>query len=56
MPDTSTVVGFVGFCEKVRERIRGGEREEGDREMVLWRCSRHGVRSGWRVCGFFRCS
>ena len=43
MPDTPTVVAFVGFCEQVRERIRGGE---GDRETVLWRCSRHGVRSG----------
>jgi hypothetical protein len=24
MPDTPAIVGFVGFCEKVRERIRGG--------------------------------
>jgi hypothetical protein len=30
MPDTPVIVGFVGFCEKVLERIHGGEREEGD--------------------------
>jgi hypothetical protein len=35
MPDTPAIVGFVGFCEKVWERICGGEREEGDREIVL---------------------
>jgi hypothetical protein len=34
MLDTPDIVGFVGFCEKVCERIPGGEREEGDREMV----------------------
>jgi hypothetical protein len=38
------VVGFVGLYEKVLERIHGGGWEEGDREMVLWRCSRHDVR------------
>jgi hypothetical protein len=28
MPDTPAIVGFVGFCEKVRERIHGGGWEE----------------------------
>jgi hypothetical protein len=37
MLDTAAIVGFVGFCEKVWERIPWGQREEGDREMVLWR-------------------
>jgi hypothetical protein len=32
MPDTATIVGFVGFCENVCERILGGEREEGIRK------------------------
>jgi hypothetical protein len=45
MPDTPDIVGFVGFCEKVWERILGGV-GGGDNEMVLWRCSRHGVRLG----------
>jgi hypothetical protein len=45
MPETSRIVGFVGFCEKVCERIPRGEWEEGVREMVLWRYSRHGARS-----------
>jgi hypothetical protein len=46
MPDTLAIVGFVGFCEKVWERIPQGQWEEGDREMVLCRPSRHGVKSG----------
>jgi hypothetical protein len=29
MPDTLPIVGFVGFCEKVWERMHGGEWEEG---------------------------
>jgi len=35
MLDTPAIVGFVGFWEKVWERIYGGGREEGDREIVL---------------------
>jgi hypothetical protein len=46
MLDTPAIVGFVGLFEKVSERIHGGEWEEKNREMVLWRCSRPGVRSG----------
>jgi hypothetical protein len=46
MPDTPAIVGFVGFCEKVGERIHGGEWEEGDKEMVPCRYSRPIVRPG----------
>jgi hypothetical protein len=46
MPDTLAIVGFVGLYEKVLERMHGGEWEEGVREVVLWRFSRHGVSSG----------
>jgi hypothetical protein len=42
MPDTPAIVGFVGLYEKVRERIHGAGGATGD--VVLWRCSRHGVR------------
>jgi hypothetical protein len=50
MLDTPAIVGFVGLYEKVRERIYGEVciAGRGDREMVLWRCARHGVRSGQR--------
>jgi hypothetical protein len=37
MLETVAIVGFVGSCEKVWERIPQGQWEEGDREMVLWR-------------------
>jgi hypothetical protein len=46
MLDTPAIVGFVGSCEKVWERVPRGHWEEGVREMVLWRCSRYGARSG----------
>jgi hypothetical protein len=42
------MVGFVGFCEKVLERIPRGDWEE-NREMVLWRSSRQNARGGLRV-------
>jgi hypothetical protein len=31
--NTPTIVGFVGFCEKVWERILGGDWEEGIRRL-----------------------
>jgi hypothetical protein len=44
-----TYAGYSGY-RRVRRVIREGMREDipgrGDREMVLWRCSRHGVRQG----------
>jgi hypothetical protein len=34
MPDTPAIVGFVGFVRRCEEDT-WGEREEGDREIVL---------------------
>ena len=57
MPDTPATVGFVGFREKVGERVLGAEREEGDKEM--W-CSggAQGIVQGEdrEDPGSFRCS
>jgi hypothetical protein len=44
MPDTPAIVGFVGFVRRNERGYTGEGGKEGDREMVLWRCSRHGVR------------
>jgi len=32
MPDTTAIVGFVGFVRRNERALHGGEREEGDRE------------------------
>ena len=46
MPDTPAIVEFVGFVRRYGERILGESGEGGDREMVLWWCSRYAVSSG----------
>jgi hypothetical protein len=54
-PDDNKPLTYAGYCDhrQVRRVMREGMREDtrgrvgrGDREMVPWRCSRHGARSG----------
>jgi hypothetical protein len=46
MPDTPAIVEFVRFCRGMGAINRKWRRGKGD--VVLWRCSRHGVRPGQR--------
>jgi len=44
MPDIPAIVEFVRFCRGMGAINRKWRRGKGD--VVLWRCSSHGVRSG----------